>query len=168
MAKIEDIKDNEVPEGFTMGLALVDAIPVIVFSLSVLVIALRFRKILFVIGALCSIFAGCGKVVWKLILACRKKNILWLNKQFRYMMSIGFLLMLLSVVVHWGSIQFSVILRRILSFPAVLFFILGIAGMAAMAVMGRKLDPTVPKNNWAEQITNALAQTMIFIGILLW
>ena len=168
MANVEDIKDNEVPEGFTLGLALVDAVPVIVFSLSVLVIALRFRKILFVIGALCSIFAGCGKVVWKLILACRKKNIVWLNKQFRYMMCIGFLLMLLSVIFNWGSIQFTAILRRILSFPAVLFFILGIAGMTAMAVMGRKLDPTVPKNNWKEQITNAVAQTMIFIGILLW
>ena len=168
MAKIEDIKDNEVPEGFTMGLALVDTVPVIVFSLSVLVIALRFRKILFVIGALCSIFAGCGKVVWKMILACRKKNILWLNKQFRYMMSIGFLLMLLSVIVNWGSISFVAILKRAIGFPAIIFFVFGIAGMAIMAVMGKKLDPTVAKNNWAEQITNAIAQVMILIGILLW
>ena len=168
MANVEDIKDNEVPEGFTLGLALVDAVPVIVFSLSVMVIALRFRKALFVIGALCSIFAGCGKVVWKLILACRKKNIVWLNKQFRYMMCIGFLLMFLSVIVSWGSIQFTAILRRILSFPTVLFFILGIAGMATMAVMARKLDPTIAENNWKEQITNIIAQIMFLIGIILW
>ena len=84
------------------------------------------------------------------------------------MISIGFLLMLLSVIVNWGSISFVAILKRAIGFPAVIFFVLGIAGMAIMAVMGKKLDPTVAKNNWAEQITNAIAQVMILIGILLW
>ena len=161
---------SDIPEGFTLGLAIVDAIPVLEFCASTIVIALRFQSVLFVLGAVCSALAGCGKVLWKIILACAKRNVPWLNKQFRYLMSAGFILMLVAVLVAVavGNLQLGAILRRIFAFPAIVFFALGVAGMVAMGVMGAKLDKNVARNNWIEQITNAVAQGMFLVGIILW
>lgn len=168
MGNIEDMQDHQIPQGFTLGLAIVDAIPVVEFCISMLVIALRFQSILFMIGAFCSILAGCGKVLWKILLAMKQKNIVWLNKQFRYLMSIGFLLMIVAVIVHLNTLHLGAVLLRALQLPAVVFFVLGICGMVVMGILGAKLDPTVAKNNWKEQITNLVAQAMLLIGILLW
>ena len=55
-------------EGFTLGLALVDAIPVLSFGISMVIIASRFHSPIFMIGASLSVIAGCCKVAWKLIL----------------------------------------------------------------------------------------------------
>lgn len=55
-------KTDSVPSGFTLSLALVDAIPVILFSISVTVLALRFDSALFVIGALCCTLGGAACV----------------------------------------------------------------------------------------------------------
>jgi len=60
-------------EGFTLGLALVDAIPVLSFGISMLIIASRFDNPLFLIGAALSVLAGCCKVAWKLVLGLTKK-----------------------------------------------------------------------------------------------
>ena len=49
-------------EGFTIGLALVDAIPVLSFGISMVIIATRFDSALFMIGASLSVLAGCCKV----------------------------------------------------------------------------------------------------------
>lgn len=159
---------SDVPEGFTLGLAIVDAVPVLEFCASTIVVALRFQSVLFVVGAVCSALAGCGKVLWKIILACAKRNVSWLNKQFRYLMGAGFVLMLVAVLVNLGSLQLGAIMRRVFAFPAVVFFVLGVAGMVAMGVMGAKLDKNVARNNWIEQITNAVAQGMFLVGIILW
>ena len=56
-------------EGFTVALALVDAIPVLSFGISMVIIAGRFDSPLFMIGVALSVLAGCCKVCWKLILA---------------------------------------------------------------------------------------------------
>lgn len=54
-----------------------------------------------------------------------------------------------------------------ISFPSVVFFTIGIIGMAAMSIFAKKLDGTDPKSNWIEQITNTIAQAAFFIGLLL-
>ena len=69
-------------EGFTLGLALVDAIPVLSFGISMVIIAGRFDSPLFMIGAAFSVLAGCCKVAWKMILGITKKDLRWLNKPF--------------------------------------------------------------------------------------
>ena len=46
-------------EGFTVALALVDAIPVLSFGISMVIIATRFESPLFMIGAALSVLAGC-------------------------------------------------------------------------------------------------------------
>ena len=158
-------RQDSVPEGFTLGLAIVDAIPVLEFSLSMIGIARRFRSALFRAGALCSTLAGCGKVLWKVLLACRNQNVVWLNRQFRYLMGGGFALMLASLVKDRSAISFSALWKRVSSFPARVFFLFGLAGMTAMGVMGRKLDKMNARHNWIEQVTNLFAQGMILLGI---
>ena len=69
-------------EGFTVGLALVDAIPVLSFGISMVIIASRFDSPLFMLGAALSVLAGCCKVAWKLVLGIAKKDVTWLNKPF--------------------------------------------------------------------------------------
>ena len=65
---------KSIPEGFTLKLALVDAIPVVEFSVSMMAIASKFKSALFALGACCSTLAGCGKVLWKILLAVKKEE----------------------------------------------------------------------------------------------
>ena len=51
-------------EGFTLALALVDAIPVLSFGIAMVIIAARFQSMLFMLGASLSVIAGCCKVAW--------------------------------------------------------------------------------------------------------
>ena len=158
---------KSIPEGFTLGLALVDAIPVVEFSVSMIAIASKFKSVLFAFGACCSALAGCGKVLWKILLAVKKRNVSFLNQQFRYLMSSGFVLMITSLFVDRKKIHVGSIVRRITKFPAVVFYSLGAAGLCAMGVMGAKLDRNQARHNWIEQITNPISQGMIMIGILI-
>lgn len=154
-------------EGFTLSLALVDALPVLFFGGSCILIGLIFQSPLFIIGACCAFLAGFGKVLWKILLAVQGRDIRWLNKQFRYLMIGGWVLILLSVILGWKRISFPAMGAAIISFPSVIFFALGLAGMVTMGVLAKKLDSSVAKNNWIEQCVNACAQLSIFIGLLI-
>ena len=46
-------------EGFTLALALVDAVPVLSFGISMVIIASRFDSSLFMIGAILAVLGGC-------------------------------------------------------------------------------------------------------------
>lgn len=50
-------------ENFTLSLALFDALPVIFFSASMIVIALNFNNVIFVLGAVLCALAGILKVL---------------------------------------------------------------------------------------------------------
>ena len=160
-------RNSNIPEGFTLSLAIVDAVPVVEFCVSMLMIASKFRSIVFMAGAVLSTLAGCGKVVWKMLLACRRKNIILLNRQFRYLMGAGFLLMLCSIFVNRGRISPALLWRCITGLPSVIFFAAGFLGLAAMGVMAVRLDRNIARNNWIEQFVNIFAQGMILIGIAL-
>ena len=157
--------DTAVPKDFTLALALADAVPVLEFSAGMLLIARKFKSKLFLLGAAMSTAAGCGKVLWKLIIACKKKNIVFLNRQFRYLMSGGFLTMLLSVIVRRDSFSPEELKKKVLQLPAAAFFAAGTGGFAAMIGMAKKLDKENAKHNWIEQSTNIFSQTMILLGI---
>ena len=154
-------------EGFTIGLALVDAIPVLSFGISMVIIASRFPSPLFMIGAILSVLGGCCKVVWKLVLGIWKKDLRWINKPFVPMMAGGFLLLIVSVIVGFGKIHWAGVGAAILSFPSVLFFV---AWIGLMGFMGwyrkHKFSKEDAKSNWTAQIVNALGQTCLLLGIL--
>ena len=154
-------------EGFTLGLALVDAIPVLSFGISMVIIANRFPSPLFMIGAILSVLGGCCKVAWKLVLGIWKKDLRWINKPFVPMMAGGFLLLIVSVIVGFGKIDWAGVGMAVLSFPSVLFFV---AWIGLMGFMGwyrkHKFSNEDARSNWTAQIVNVLGQTCLLLGIL--
>ena len=154
-------------EGFTVGLALVDAIPVLSFGIAMVIIAGKFGSPLFMVGAALSVLAGCCKVAWKLILGIWKKDLRWLNKPFVPMQAAGFLLMAISFVVGFGKINWAAVGSGILSFPSALFFVAWIGLMGFMGWFRKhKFKNDDAKANWTAQIINAVGQTCLLLGIL--
>ena len=154
-------------EGFTVGLALVDAIPVLSFGISMVIIATRFDSPLFMIGAALSVIAGCCKVAWKLVLGIWKKDLRWLNKPFLPMQITGFGFILGSLLTGLGKINWAGVLAAVTGIPSLLFFI---AWMGLMGFMGwfrkHKFSNEDAKSNWTAQIINAVGQTCLLLGIL--
>lgn len=132
-----------------------------------LLIAMVFSNPLFLIGAILCLFAGLCKVLWKIIVVLKKKNIWWMFLQMRICMPIGFLMMVLSIFLKRKEINFHFILKTILSFPSVIFFGLGLLGMTLMIIFAFTLDGSSLKSNWIEQLTNGIAQMFIFTGVLI-
>ena len=154
-------------EGFTLGLALVDAIPVLSFGISMVIIASRFDSPLFLTGAALSVLAGCCKVAWKLVLGICGKDLKWLNRPFVPMQATGFLLMLVSFVLGFGQISWSGVLAAVTAFPSILFFAAWIGLMAAMSWYRKhKFRRNDAHSNWIAQIINAVGQTCLLLGIL--
>lgn len=154
-------------EGFTLGLALVDAIPVLSFGISMVIIAGRFQSPLFMIGAALSVLAGCCKVAWKLVLGLAKRDLKWLNKPFVPMQATGFLLMLISFIIGFATIDWSGVLSAVTGLPAVVFFIGWIILMGVMVWYRKhKFQRNDAASNWTAQIINAIGQTCLLLGIL--
>ena len=155
-------------EGFTLGLALVDAIPVLSFGISMVIIATRFRNPLFMIGAGLSVLAGCCKVAWKLVLGIWKKDVKWLNKPFLPMQITGFGFILGSLLTSLHKINWAAVGQAVISFPSILLFL---AWLGLMFVMGwyrkHKFQRDDARSNWTAQIINAVGQTCLLLGILL-
>lgn len=155
-------------EGFTLRLALVDAIPVLFFGASMIMVAARFNSPLFIIGAVLSTLAGCFKVLWKLILGIWKKNIQWLNKPFVPMQATGFLLMLISFIIGFGKINWGNLLSAVTRLPSIVFFVLWIAMMGFMGWYRKnKFKKDDSRSNWTAQFINCIGQGALFLGILL-
>ncbi|MDO4648904.1 MAG: hypothetical protein Q4B26_09655 [Eubacteriales bacterium] len=158
---------GKVPEGFTVSMALVDCIPVVFFSIMMSIVSLRFQSIWFYVGVFLVILAGALKCLWKFLVAIVKKNIYPLFLQMRILMPAGFLLILVSLWIDREKISAAAIVGQITSFPAVLFYGLGILGMCAMMIFAKKLDPADARSNWIEQGTNGVAQLCFLIAIVL-
>ena len=155
-------------EGFTLALALVDAIPVLSFGISMVIIASRFQSPLFMIGAALSVLAGCCKVAWKMVLGITQKDLRWLNKPFVPMQATGFLLMLVSFLLGFKKISWGSVLAAVTGIPSILFFIAWIGFMGFMGWYRKhKFSNEDAKSNWTAQIINAIGQTCLLLGILL-
>ena len=158
--------DNGKNEGFSLALAATDALPVIMFSVSIVLITMRYRSPLFIAGAVLCAAAGLGKVAWKLILAFGGPDVKLLAKQFRYLMPSGFFLMILSVILDRRTIGFASVFRAVTSFPAIAFFILWILLIIYMIWLAGHMDQSDAKVNWKEQFINSAAQLAFLLGIL--
>lgn len=154
-------------EGFTLGLALVDAIPVLSFGISMVIIAARFDSLLFLIGAGLSVLAGCCKVAWKLVLGIAKKDLAWLNKPFVPMQATGFLLILVSLVLGFRKISWPGMLAAVTGLPSIAFFACWIGCMFGMSWYRKhRFQRNDARSNWTAQIINAIGQTCLLLGIL--
>lgn len=156
-----------VPNNFTLSLAIVDAIPVIFFGLTMVVVGKLFSSPLFILGAIISLLSGAVKVLWKVVVALKRKNIWWMFLQMRIAMPVGFLAMVISVIIGFSKINWRDVINSITQFPQLIFFVIGVIGMILMSVFAVKLDSSDIKSNWIEQATNGVAQICFFIGVLL-
>ena len=154
-------------EGFTLTLALVDALPVLLFGGSSILLGIIFKSALFIAGACLVFLGGFLKVMWKVILALKKKDVVFLNKQMRYTMLAGLLLIIVSVIANIKRISLAAIGAALIGLPQCIFFLLWVAGMVTMGVLAKKLDSSVAKNNWIEQSVNGAAQMCLFIALLI-
>lgn len=151
----------------SLGMAVTDALPVLCFCGTIAFLSMIWKSPLFLLGGVLCIGAGAGKVLWKLILAVRKRNVEILYRQFRYLMSGGFLLMLVSLAAGYKKIRPDLIWKNLSWFPGNLCFLIGILGMILMIVLAVKMDPSSKKANWIEQGVNFVAQAAILLGVLL-
>ena len=155
-------------EGFTLALALVDAIPVLLFGASMIMIAARCHSVLFVAGAVLSTLAGLFKVLWKIILATQKKSVKWLNKGFLPLMGAGWILILLSLILMRSGGADTAWAAGLVRMPSVLFLALWLLLMCFMVWYRKKRFVNEDaKKNWTAQIINCVAMASLFIGILL-
>lgn len=161
------MKKNKNPDALVVSpaMAITDAIPVILFIVSAVLIALIFKSVLFCAGAALCILAGLGKVAWKLIKAFSEKDIRLLFVQMRVLMPIGFLLIIISLFVD--NADFSAVWKNITDFPCVIFFSLGFAGIVAMSVLAVVTDPGSRCANITEQAVNSMAQLCFLLGIII-
>lgn len=159
------ITKDMVPEGFSISMALVDAIPVLFFAINIIVLGIKagFSWLIMLGGLLCFL-GGAIKVLWKIIVAAKQKNIWWMFVQMRYTMLLGFLLIILGCIIdrHDLAAAFSGI-----GAGSIVFFVLWFLGMCLMGVFAAKLDNADPKANWIEQGTNGISQICLLIALLL-
>ena len=156
---------DTVPSDFTLALVLVDAVPVLFFGGSMVLAGKLLGSSLFLAGALLSLYAGAAKVLWKLIVVTKKKNIWWMFLQMRIWMPVGFLLMAAGAVMSGAAWQS--VLERAVKFPAAACFGAGFLGMGLMLICAFRLDSSDVRANWLEQIINGVSQGVIFLGLLL-
>ena len=151
---------------FTLTLAAVDALPVLFFGGAAAILGVKLRSALFIVGAALCLLAGAGKVVWKLLLALKGKDVALLGAQLRYVMPLGFLLMLFGGFFAEGE-TLRALLHAAVRLPSAAFFALTIVGLVAMIVCAKKFDRYDVRGNWIEQGINAAAQACAMIGALL-
>ncbi|MBQ4652261.1 MAG: hypothetical protein IJB78_06050 [Oscillospiraceae bacterium] len=153
-------------EGFTVGLALLDFVPVAAFGAAGIIAGLAMNSPLFLVGAILSTLAGCLKAGWKLILGACKKDIKWMNKCFVPMQVFGFLSMMFGAVFALMRVGMAV-MDVIFVFPQILFFAL-FFGLMGLMVYYRKhhFKHDDAKSNWTAEIINSLAQLSFLAAVL--
>lgn len=153
-------------EDFTLQLAIVDAIPVSFFLGSMITVSTMFGSLMFLIGATCSLVAGFSKVLWKLIMGLGRGNKAWLSNLFVPFQSIGFMLMIASLIFDRDLIVPGAVWKTLTGMPSALFFFIGTLGMILMIIMSVRFNQSI-KSHWRAQIVNTIAQAAIFFGLLI-
>lgn len=83
----------------TVPMAIVDAVPVLLFCVSAALIGVILKSALFWVGVACIVAAGVGKVAWKFVLAIAGRDVALLNRQFRYLIAAGFLVCAVALAI---------------------------------------------------------------------
>ena len=169
MKEYENIKNNtelrsEYKE-YTLGLAVFDHLPVLLFLMSGLVMYSMYSSPILLAGVLACFVGGSCKAAWKLIGVRQHRDLAILTRAFHILMPAGFVLMLLSVPAG-GKAAFAGLWRSITMMPAALLFALGFALMCLMGYLGSHMDSSA-RSNWIEEIVNTLAQLAVLIGVIM-
>lgn len=165
MQKEQERRDDEGFEGFTLSLALVDALPVVFFAAAMISFGARLNSGLFIAGAVLAVCGGAGKVAWKLMLALAHKDVPWLAKQMRVTMPIGFVLIIAGCVASGQA--FLALSAGFTEPPSSVLMIVFFLCMLAMGWFAGHMDQKDARANWVEQLTNAAGQACLLAAVLL-
>lgn len=150
---------------FSLPLALLDAVPVILFSITLILLMRVLPHPLMIIGGSCCILGGLGKVIWKLMIALAHKDIPVLGAGLRYLMPLGFLLIVIGFFLAERS-RVILFWKQMASVPSLIFLILVCIGVLLMLFFAKKFDRSDVRGNWLEEITNVFLQTMVLLAVL--
>lgn len=155
---------------FSLPLALVDSVPVVLFLISCCILGSAFHAPLFLAGAVLCAFAGLCKVVWKILLAATGKDYPVLNRFFLPVMLIGFLLLVLGIVqaIHDNKIPSAYLLHLtrtgvLISLGIAVLFLLAL--IVLRVVFRKKAWNTSKRLNWAGEILNIGFQAAILSAV---
>lgn len=156
---------------FSLPLAVVDALPVLLFLVNCILIGRAMHSGLFVLGAALCCAAGFFKVIWKICIAASGKDHAWLNHAFLPVMLTGFVLLILGIVlaIHAQTVPSSFLLHltragAFVSFAIALLFL--IALIVIRSVFGKKKFNTSETLNWIGEGLNIGFQAAVLSGIL--
>lgn len=149
---------------YTMGLALLDIMPVLLFLASGLIMYSMYGSPLLLAGVLACFTGGLCKAIWKMIVVVRKKDLPGLTRMFHILMPAGFALMILSVLAG-GKAAISGLWRSLTMMPAAILFIAGFVLMCIMGYLGSHMDNSA-RSNWIEELVNTLAQLAVLAGVI--
>lgn len=156
---------RDAPQGFTLALALADAVPVALFAAATIVAAGHIHSTLFLVGALVCLVAGAGKVAWKLAMALAHTGVPLLSRQMRYLMPTGFLLMLAGAVAT--PAQTLALLQGLVSLPSVVPLVVWLACTLLMVRFARHRNQLDARSNWVEQGVNSAGQLALLVALAL-
>ena len=158
---------DTVPKDFTLGLALFDAVPVILFGMGTWLLWKMTGSVIVLAGAVICFFSGMLKVLWKIIVVIEQKNVWPFFIQMRIEMPAGFVLLILGLILAFAAGNLSFFLSGLLRPMPLLFILVSVIGMAGMILCGSKLVSADVRANWIEQGCNTVAQGAFFISMLL-
>ena len=157
---------DTVPQNYTLGLEICDAVPVILFGLASWLLWRMTGSTVLLIGGVICFAAGLLKVLWKFIVVIQKKNVWPLFVQMRIGLPAGFMLMLIGFLIACFTKNMSLFWSGLLRPTPILFVIITILGMTAMIRCSAKLDLADPKANWIEQTCNTVAQGAFLVAMV--
>ena len=159
------ITKDMVPEGFTLSLAIVDAIPVLLFAVAIIILGVKaaFSQLI-MLGGFLIFLGGAIKVLWKVIVATKQKNVYWMYKQMGPVMGIGFLLLIIGCIVSRSALKAAF---AGIGVASIVLFALWFVCMGLMGVFASKLDSSDPKSNWIEQCTNGVGELCLCLALAL-
>lgn len=161
----ESAGGNGVPEGFTLSLALVDALPVAFFCAAAVLAGLEIDSVLFTVGAVVAAIGGAGKVCWKFVLALGRRDVRILSRQMHVTMPVGFLIMIAGAILAGAST--AALAGRICTLPSAVFAVAWVALMGAMGYFAGHRDQTDARSNWVEQLVNTAGQACLLAAVAL-
>ena len=151
--------------GFTLPMAALDAVPVMLFACGSAAFSRLLESGVFTLGGCVCAAAGACKVSWKAMLGAKQRDVEILNGVFHALMPAGFCLMLAGAALK--PKHTAAALLKLLGRPQRLYFGIGAAGMALLGVLNKKLDFSKPAANWAGEIVNTASQGAVAAGLLL-
>jgi len=163
--KRSKITKDMVPEGFTLSLAIVDAIPVLLFAVAIIILGVKAAfSPLILLGGFLIFLGGAIKVLWKVIVATKQKNVYWMYKQMGPVIGIGFLLLIIGCIVSRSALKAAF---AGIGVASIVLFALWFVCMCLMGVFASKLDSSDPKSNWIEQCTNGVCELCLCLALAL-